>query len=75
MLICDEDRTVLIATYAEDYLKPGATLILADWRPSAGDVVGGFGGAASSMEASTELAAPGVDADPELLPGRFLTLQ
>ena len=47
----------------------------ADWRPPAGDVVSGFGGAASSMEASTEVAAPEVGADPELLLGLFLILQ
>jgi hypothetical protein len=37
--------------------------------------VGGFGGAASSMEVSTELAAPEVDANPELLPDLFFILQ
>jgi hypothetical protein len=58
-----------------DYFEPGATLTHADRIPPALDVVSGFGGAASSVETSTGLAAPEVDADPELLSGRFLILQ
>jgi len=66
---------VLVATHAEDYFELGATLTRADGTPPTGDIVGGFGEAASSIEMSTELVAPEVDADPELLPGRFLVLQ
>jgi hypothetical protein len=75
MLICDAGQRVLIADYAEDYFEPGTNLTPTDWKPPAADVVGGFGGATSSMEASKELAVAEVDTDPELLPGRFLFLQ
>jgi hypothetical protein len=75
MLICDEDQRVLVADYAEDYFESGTNLPPADWKLPARDMVGGFGGATSSMEASKELAVAEVDTDPELLPGRFLFLQ
>jgi hypothetical protein len=75
MLLCGEGQRDLIADCAEDYFEPGTNLTPADWKPPAGDVVDGFGGATSSMETSKELAVAEVDTDPELLPGRFLFLQ